>query len=238
MLEKLKQEVWKACEMLPAQGLAILTWGNVSGIDREAGAIAIKPSGVDYRTMTPEDIVIVALDGTVLEGTLHPSSDLKTHLDLYNAWPQIGAIVHTHSKYATIQSQAGLDLQPFGTTHADTFYGPVPCTRLLRDEEIQGDYEKATGDVILETFQERSLIRWPCRRFWSTAMDPLPGQIPRCTRWKRPWCWSSAPKWPSWTICSVRGMAPSASLCWTGTISASTAPMPPMASTETDRPGH
>lgn len=157
MLEQLKQEVWKACEMLPAQGLAILTWGNVSGIDREAGAIAIKPSGVDYRTMTPEDIVIVALDGTVLEGTLHPSSDLKTHLDLYNAWPQIGAIVHTHSKYATIQSQAGLDLQPFGTTHADTFYGPVPCTRLLRDEEIQGDYEKATGDVILETFQERSL---------------------------------------------------------------------------------
>lgn len=157
MLEDLKWEVWKACEMLPEKGLAILTWGNVSGIDRKAGAIAIKPSGVDYRTMKPEDIVICSLDGTVLEGTMHPSSDLKTHLAIYNAWPQVNAVVHTHSTWATMQAQSGLDLIPLGTTHADTFYGSVPCTRPLTDEEIQGDYEKETGNVILETFENRSL---------------------------------------------------------------------------------
>lgn len=157
MYERLRQEVFDACQMLPRTGLAILTWGNVSRVDRKNEVIAIKPSGVPYDMMKPEDIVVCDLQGRVVDGHLRPSSDLPTHVALYAAWPQVEAIVHTHSPWATMLAQAGLDLKPFGTTHADTFYGPVPCTRPLARNEVDGDYELETGRVILETFQERSI---------------------------------------------------------------------------------
>ena len=157
MYERLRQEVFDACQMLPRTGLAILTWGNVSRVDRKNEAIAIKPSGVPYDMMKPEDIVVCDLQGRVVDGHLRPSSDLPTHVALYAAWPQVEAIVHTHSPWATMLAQAGIDLKPFGTTHADTFYGPVPCTRPLARNEVDGDYELETGRVILETFQERGI---------------------------------------------------------------------------------
>ncbi|WP_289186592.1 L-ribulose-5-phosphate 4-epimerase AraD [uncultured Dubosiella sp.] len=157
MYERLRQEVFDACQTLPRTGLAILTWGNVSRVDRKNEVIAIKPSGVPYDMMKPEDIVVCDLQGRVVDGRLRPSSDLPTHVALYAAWPQVEAIVHTHSPWATMLAQAGLDLKPFGTTHADTFYGPVPCTRPLARNEVDGDYELETGRVILETFQERSI---------------------------------------------------------------------------------
>lgn len=157
MYESLKQKVWQACQMLPAAHLAILTWGNASAVDRGHGVVAIKPSGVDYARMRPEDIVVCDLEGRILEGSLNPSSDLPTHLELYRAWPQIKAIVHTHSTWATLQAQTGRDLIPWGTTHADSFYGAVPCTRPLRPAEISGEYERETGKVIAETFRARGL---------------------------------------------------------------------------------
>ncbi|WP_289197559.1 L-ribulose-5-phosphate 4-epimerase AraD [uncultured Dubosiella sp.] len=157
MYERLRQEVFDACQMLPRTGLAILTWGNVSRVDRKNEVIAIKPSGVPYDMMKPEDIVVCDLQGRVVDGRLRPSSDLPTHVALYAAWPQVEAIVHTHSPWATMLAQAGIDLKPFGTTHADTFYGPVPCTRPLARNEVDGDYELETGRVILETFQERGI---------------------------------------------------------------------------------
>ncbi len=157
MYERLRQEVSDACQMLPRTGLAILTWGNVSRVDRKNEVIAIKPSGVPYDMMKPEDIVVCDLQGRVVDGHLRPSSDLPTHVALYAAWPQVEAIVHTHSPWATMLAQAGIDLKPFGTTHADTFYGPVPCTRPLARNEVDGDYELETGRVILETFQERGI---------------------------------------------------------------------------------
>ncbi len=157
MFEELKQEVWEANQMLPAAGLVMLTWGNVSCIDRKAGVVAIKPSGMEYGLMTPEDIVVCDLNGHIVDGCRNPSSDLHTHLVLYRTWPEIGAIVHTHSTYATLQAQISRDLKPYGTTHADTFHGPVPCTRDLRDEEIQEGYETQTGSVIAETFEQRNI---------------------------------------------------------------------------------
>lgn len=157
MYERLRQEVFDACQMLPRTGLAILTWGNVSRVDRKNEVIAIKPSGVPYDMMKPEDIVVCDLQGRVVDGHMRPSSDLPTHVALYAAWPQVEAIVHTHSPWATMLAQAGIDLKPFGTTHADTFYGPVPCTRPLARNEVDGDYELETGRVILETFQERGI---------------------------------------------------------------------------------
>ncbi len=157
MYERLRQEVFDACQMLPRTGLAILTWGNVSRVDRKNEVIAIKPSGVPYDMMKPEDIVVCDLQGRVVDGHLRPSSDLPTHVALYAAWPQVEAIVHTHSPWATMLAQAGIDLKPFGTTHADTFYGPVPCTRPLARNEVDGEYELETGRVILETFQERGI---------------------------------------------------------------------------------
>lgn len=157
MYERLRQEVFDACQMLPRTGLAILTWGNVSRVDRKNEVIAIKPSGVPYDMMKPEDIVVCDLQGRVVDGHLRPSSDLPTHVALYAAWPQVEAIVHTHSPWATMLAQAGIDLKPFGTTHADTFYGPVPCTRPLARNEVDGDYELETGRVILETFQKQGI---------------------------------------------------------------------------------
>lgn len=156
MLELLKEEVYEANSALPGHHLVTLTWGNASGVDRERGLIVIKPSGVDYAAMTPKDMVVVRLaDGRVVEGGKKPSSDEPTHRLLYQRFPDIGGIVHTHSRHATAWAQAGRDLPPMGTTHADYFYGPVPCTRLMTDAEISGDYEWATGEVIAETLTGR-----------------------------------------------------------------------------------
>lgn len=158
MLEELKQRVLAANLALPTHGLVTFTWGNVSGIDRERALMVIKPSGIDYAAMEADDMVVVDLaDGTVVEGALKPSSDTPTHLVLYRAFPAIGGIVHTHSRHATIWAQAGKDIPATGTTHADYFYGDIPCTRMLTEAEIAGDYEAQTGSVIVETFRSRHL---------------------------------------------------------------------------------
>ncbi len=152
MLEKLRQEVYEANMSLKENGLVIFTWGNASGIDRERGYVAIKPSGLEYSELSPENMVIVDLNGKVVEGDLRPSSDTATHLELYKAFQGIGGVVHTHSRHATIWAQAGKDIPVYGTTHADNFYGSVPCTRTMNMTEISGEYEKETGAVIIERF--------------------------------------------------------------------------------------
>ena len=157
MLENLKTEVWKANMELPKRGLVLYTWGNASGIDRDRGLVVIKPSGVKYEELSEKDMVVLELaTGQTVEGTLRPSSDAKTHLELYKAFPQIGGIVHTHSTCAAAWAQAGKDLPCYGTTHADYFYGSVPCTRQLTKAELE-EYEKQTGLVIVETFRERQI---------------------------------------------------------------------------------
>lgn len=154
MLEQLKKEVLEANLMLPKYGLVTFTWGNVSGIDREKGLVVIKPSGVEYDNMTSDDMVVVSLEtGEVVEGKYKPSSDTPTHLELYRAFKDLGGIVHTHSRYATSFAQAGKGIVPFGTTHADYFYGEIPCTRAMTQKEISGEYEKETGTVIIESFK-------------------------------------------------------------------------------------
>ena len=158
MLEQLKAEVLAANLALPAHGLVTFTWGNVSAVDRDSGLMVIKPSGVEYAVMSAEDMVVVEIaSGKVVEGTKKPSSDTPTHLALYRRYPEIGGIVHTHSRHATIWAQAGLDLPAWGTTHADYFYGTIPCTRLMTTEEIRGEYEYQTGEVIIQTFSQREL---------------------------------------------------------------------------------
>lgn len=157
MLEELKQEVYEANMKLPEYGLVTFTWGNVSGIDREQGLLVIKPSGVEYDKLKASDLVVLDLEGNRIEGDLNPSSDTKTHIELYKAFPELGGIVHTHSAHAVAWAQAGQDIPCFGTTHADYFYGAIPCARHLTDGEIQEDYEKNTGKVIIETFQEREM---------------------------------------------------------------------------------
>lgn len=157
MLEKLKEQVYLANMELPKRELVTYTWGNVSGIDREKGLFVIKPSGVDYDLLKPDDMVVMDLQGNKVEGDLNPSSDTKTHLVLYNAFPGIGGIVHTHSPYAVAWAQAGEDLPCYGTTHADYFYGSVPCARHLTQEELDEDYERNTGITIVETFRERGI---------------------------------------------------------------------------------
>jgi len=161
MLEELKKEVFKANLDLVKHGLVIFTWGNVSAIDREKGLVVIKPSGVSYDDMKPEDMVVIDMDGNVVEGNLRPSSDTPTHLELYKAFPEIGGVVHTHSTYATAWSQAGLNIPIAGTTHADYFYGDIPCTRDMTKEEIEGEYEKLTGTVIVETFEGKNPMHTP-----------------------------------------------------------------------------
>ena len=152
MLEELKKQVCAANLELPKYGLVTFTWGNVSGIDREKGLIVIKPSGVEYDNMQPEDMVVVDLQGNVVEGRYKPSSDTPTHVALYNAFPNIGGIVHTHSRWATSWAQAGRGIPAYGTTHGDYFYGEIPCTRKMTPDEIGGAYELETGNVIIETF--------------------------------------------------------------------------------------
>ena len=156
MLEELKQQVYEANMELPRRGLVTYTWGNVSGIDREKGLFVIKPSGVAYETLKPEDLVVMDLDGNRVEGKYRPSSDTPTHCELYNAFPNIGGVVHTHSRWATVWSQMGRGIPAYGTTHGDYFYGEIPCTRNMTPEEIAGEYEKETGKVIVETFQGKN----------------------------------------------------------------------------------
>lgn len=153
MLEELKEAVLRANLMLPEHGLVTFTWGNVSGIDRGKGLIVIKPSGVEYGAMAASDMVVVDLDGKAVEGKLKPSSDTPTHIELYKAFPNIGGIVHTHSRWATVFAQCGAGIPPLGTTHGDYFYGEIPCTRRMADAEIGGEYEKETGAVIIERFK-------------------------------------------------------------------------------------
>jgi L-ribulose-5-phosphate 4-epimerase len=153
MLEEMKEQVWEANLRLPECGLVVLTWGNVSALSRSEGLMVIKPSGVLYETMTAEDMAVVDLEsGKQVEGTLKPSSDTDTHLELYRRFPNIGGIVHTHSRWATVFAQAGRGIPPLGTTHADYFYGEIPCTRKMTEAEISGNYELETGKVIVETF--------------------------------------------------------------------------------------
>lgn len=154
MLEELKQQVLEANLALPKHGMVTFTWGNVSGIDRESGLVVIKPSGIEYDVLKKEDLVVVDLSGNVVEGDLNPSSDTPTHVVLYRAFPEIGGIVHTHSPYATSWAQAGRGIPALGTTHADYFYGEIPCTRPMTKNEIKGAYEAETGHVIVETFEE------------------------------------------------------------------------------------
>ncbi|MHC5230011.1 L-ribulose-5-phosphate 4-epimerase [Enterococcus sp. LJL99] len=180
ILQEMKQRVFDANLALPKAGLVKLTWGNVSEINRDLGIIVIKPSGVDYQTMKPEDMVVTDLDGNLIEVGLKPSSDLATHVELYKQFPKINSVVHTHSKNAVMWAQAGREIPSYGTTHADAFYGPVPCTRQLTDEEIQRAYELETGKVIVETFMEQ-------------AIDPLavPGVL---VYGHGPFTWGETPK--------------------------------------------
>ena len=161
MLENLKKEVYEANMELPRRGLITYTWGNVSGIDRAKGLFVIKPSGVDYDQLRPADMVVMDLSGNQVEGDYNPSSDTATHLELYKAFSEVGGIVHTHSPWATAWAQAGRSIPCYGTTHADYFYGDIPCARGLNEEEIQGEYEKNTGLVIIETFKEKNPMYIP-----------------------------------------------------------------------------
>lgn len=161
MLEKLKYRVWEANLRLRDYGLIILTWGNVSAIDRETGLIVIKPSGIRYSDMQPEDMVVVDLEGNAVDGKWRPSSDTPTHLALYRAFPEIGGVAHTHSRWATIYAQMGKPIPMLGTTHADAFYGDIPCTRPMTPAEILGEYEAETGNVIAETFAGKDPMAIP-----------------------------------------------------------------------------
>lgn len=157
MLEQLKKDVYDANMLLPAHGLVTFTWGNVSAIDRESGLVVIKPSGVAYDKLSPEDMTVISLCGEKVEGRYSPSSDTPTHLELYRRFSDIGGIVHTHSRWATVRAQAGIALPAYGTTHADYFYGEIPCTRALTADEIGNQYELNTGKVIVETFEKLKL---------------------------------------------------------------------------------
>ncbi|OON99452.1 MAG: L-ribulose-5-phosphate 4-epimerase [Epulopiscium sp. Nele67-Bin004] len=161
MLENLKKEVFEANMLLPQYKLITFTWGNVSAIDREKGLVIIKPSGVEYDNMTADDMVIVDLEGNVVEGKLKPSSDTATHLKLYKEFPNIGGVVHTHSRWATVFAQAGRGIIPYGTTQADYFYGEIPCTRDMTKEEIESEYEYNTGVVIVERFKDLNPDQMP-----------------------------------------------------------------------------
>lgn len=179
MLEELKQAVFEANLLLPKYDLVTFTWGNVSGVDREKGLMVIKPSGVEYDTMRPEDMVVVSLKtGEKVEGDLNPSSDTDTHVVLYNAFSDIGGIVHTHSRWATTFAQAGQGIEALGTTHGDYFYGEIPCTRKMTPEEIGGKYELETGNVIVETFRDKSANDIPAVLVHSHG----------------PFCWGTSPK--------------------------------------------
>lgn len=194
MYQQLKQQVLEANLALPRHNLVTFTWGNVSGVDRENGVIVIKPSGVEYEHMGVEDMVVVSLDtGKVVEGSKKPSSDTDTHLALYRAFPEIGGIVHTHSRHATIWAQAGRDLSAWGTTHADYFYGAIPCTRRMTPQEIEGDYELETGNVIVDTFMSRGISPKDVPAVLVNSHGPFAQALRRTTRCTTPSCWKKLP---------------------------------------------
>lgn len=196
MLEDLKRQVLEANLALPKHNLVTLTWGNVSAVDRERGVFVIKPSGVDYSIMTADDMVVVSIEtGEVVEGTKKPSSDTPTHRLLYQAFPSIGGIVHTHSRHATIWAQAGQSIPATGTTHADYFYGTIPCTRKMTDAEINGEYEWETGNVIVETFENRVSMRRKCLACWCILTARLRGVKTPKMRYTTPSCWKKSLIW-------------------------------------------
>jgi len=160
-MQTLKQQVFEANRDLPRFGLVTFTWGNVSAIDRERGVIVIKPSGIAYGVMTVDDMVVVDLEGNVVEGRYRPSSDTATHLALYRRYAELGGVVHTHSTHATAWAQAGLSIPAMGTTHADYFFGDIPCTRGLTKQEVEGEYERNTGKVIIETLDDNNPLHTP-----------------------------------------------------------------------------
>lgn len=160
-MRQLKQQVFEANMALPRHGLVTFTWGNVSGIDRQRQLVVIKPSGVAYEQMSADDMVVLDMNGVVIEGRYRPSSDTATHLALYKKYPELGGVVHTHSTHATAWAQAGLSIPAFGTTHADYFFGDIPCTRALSEEEVQGEYELNTGKVIIETLARANPLHTP-----------------------------------------------------------------------------
>ena len=178
MLEKLKQEVFEANLLLPKYNLVTFTWGNVSGIDRESGLVVIKPSGVEYDAMTVDNMVVIDLEGNIVDGKLQPSSDTDTHLELYRKFENIQGVVHTHSRWATIYSQMGQPIIPFGTTHADYFSASIPCTRDMTISEVEGDYELETGKVIVECFNDLN-------------SSDIPAVL---VKNHGPFCWGSSPK--------------------------------------------
>ena len=179
MLEQLKKEVYEANMLLPKYGLVTFTWGNVSGIDREQGLFVIKPSGVEYEKLTPDDMVVMSLTGEKIEGKYKPSSDTATHIEIYKAFPYVGGVVHTHSRNATSFAQAGIDIPALGTTGADYFYGDIPCTRPMTKAEIEGEYELETGKVIVETFKQRGIN---------------PKDVPACLVYSHgPFTWGKSP---------------------------------------------
>ena len=194
-LETLKEQVCRANLELPRRGLVTYTWGNVSGIDRERGLVVIKPSGVAYEELTPDKLVVLDLAGNRVAGTLNPSSDTKTHLELYKAFPALGGIVHTHSTYAVAWAQAGRDLPCYGTTHADSFYGPVPCTRHLTQAELDEDYEKNTGRVIVETFKPAASTPRRSPACSAAATAPLRGAKTQRKPFITPSCWRKLRRW-------------------------------------------
>lgn len=223
MLEQLKADVLAANLALPVHHLVTFTWGNVSAVDETRQWMVIKPSGVEYNVMTADDMVVVEIaTGKVVEGRKKPSSDTPTHLALYRRYAEIGGIVHTHSRHATIWSQAGLDLPAWGTTHADYFYGAIPCTRQMTAEEINGEYEYQTGEVIIKTFEERGLN---------------PAQIPAVLvhshgpfAWGKnaadAWCWKSAPIWACSRASLHRSSLRCKTNCWISTTCVNMGPMP------------
>ena len=220
MLEELKQRVYEANLLLPRYGLVTFTWGNASEIDRETGIFAIKPSGVDYDKLKPEDMVLVDLEGNKVEGKYNPSSDTPTHVELYKAFAQIGGVVHTHSSYAASWAQAGRSIPCYGTTHADYIYGEVPCVRNLTREEIEAGYEKNTG--VPGWARTRRRYRRCCAR--TTA--PSPGARTPTRQCTTRWCWKRWPRWPTAARSSIPRSSPPPRSSRTSTTTASTARAP------------
>lgn len=219
-MKTLRHQVWQANMDLQRHNLVTFTWGNVSGIDRESGLVVIKPSGVEYSELSAENMVVVDLQGEIIEGNLKPSSDTATHLELYRQFPSIGGIVHTHSSYATSWAQAGAAIPAFGTTHADYFYGHIPCARALTQQEIESDYELNTGKVIVETIGATDQWRFP--EFWFASTRHLPGEPTHITPYITPWWWKKWQKWRSAHSLSTRVRYRFHRPCWISTTYAST----------------
>ena len=233
MLEELKKQVCEANLLLPRHGLITFTWGNVSGIDRERGLMVIKPSGVEYGDMEPEDMVVIRLsDGERVEGKYKPSSDTDTHLALYRAFPALGGIVHTHSRWATSFAQAGRGIPALGTTQGDYFYGEIPCTRRMTPEEIGGKYELETGHVIVEAFREGGIDPAQVPAVLVHSHGPFAWGRTPSTRYTTPWCWRRWRLWTSTPWRLLRGWRRCSGSCSTSTISASTDPARIMDSAE------